>query len=390
MRSSTTNTVFALPGRPHWLVTTNYRMRAFSLGVSFAGIALELWGKASTLEWLALASVFLVYPHLAYWRARRASDTQKAELNNLVIDAILIGMTVAALHFPLWLTFTLWLGSSMNSAICSGLRGLGIASVALLGGAAGGVAMFGMRFVPDMGWPTTLVLIVGMSIYLIAIALATHWRSQQLRLVREKLRLGEQVLSDTNDRLQQQLAQVTRLQDQLNEQAVRDPLTGLFNRRYLETIVPHELARCARDGSSLALIMIDIDHFKTVNDSFGHQGGDEVLKALAQLLIDSVRASDVACRFGGEEFLLLLPNMAEAGALERAEQWRAAFADMAVESNGALIRATLSMGVAFYPHDGKDLHALVRAADLALYRAKAQGRNRVVLASALNDALTPG
>lgn len=369
------------PGQPHWIVTSNYRLRAFSLAMAFVAFALELWGRASGMAWVALGLVFLVYPHLAYLRARHSADSRQAEFLNLVIDSLMIGAVLAAFHFPLWLTFTLGLGTAMNSAICRGVRGLGLSAAALGVGALAGVAVFGMGFVPDTRWPTTVLTIAGMSAYMLAISLATFWHNVQLRAARHKLRDGEKELSESNERLQQKLAEITRLQAQLNEQAVRDPLTGLFNRRYLETIVPHELTRCARDGSSLALMMIDIDHFKSVNDRFGHQGGDEVLKALAALLTETVRASDVACRFGGEEFLLLLPSIAAHNAMERADQWRERFAQLEVQSNGALIHSTLSIGVAMHPQDGADLHALVQAADRALYQAKAEGRNRVVAAN---------
>lgn len=128
-------------------------------------------------------------------------------------------------------------------------------------------------------------------------------------------------------------------------------------------------------------MMIDLDHFKHVNDTYGHRGGDEVLKALAALLLDSVRASDVACRYGGEEFLLLLPNMSAQHAVVRAEQWRAAFEAITVDYGAMSIKATLSIGVALYPGAGASVTELTRCADLALYQAKEQGRNRVVLFS---------
>jgi diguanylate cyclase len=220
---------------------------------------------------------------------------------------------------------------------------------------------------------------IGTAAYLIATGNASSVRNHQLRAAREKLRLGEQALHATNDLLQHQLAEIQVLQDRLKEQAVRDPLTGLFNRRYLDTIVPHELARCARDGAPLCLMMMDIDHFKHVNDRHGHQGGDAVLTALATLLTDSVRVSDVVCRYGGEEFLLVLPNMAAPNALLRAEQWRAAVAATSVEFGGARIGATVSIGIACYPDDGCASDVLTRCADLALYRAKALGRNQAVL-----------
>lgn len=361
-------------------IRTNYLLRTGSFGMCFAALALDLWGRGSSAMWLSLGLIFLVYPHIATLITRRADDPLKTEFRLITLDALLIGMAVAALHFPLWLTFTLWLGSSLNSAIFDGARGLLHATMALLAGALVSVALFGFKFVPEQGWGSTLLLIVGMSAYLLAIGLASHSRTQQMRLAREKLRLGEQALSESNARLQHQLDQNNRLQAQLAEQAIRDPLTGLFNRRYLETVGPHELARCTREGTELALMMIDIDHFKLINDRYGHLGGDEVLRSLAAMLIDSVRASDVACRFGGEEFLLLLPNMGAQGAIDRAQQWRNRFDAMRVESNGDVIKATLSIGIALHPRDGSSVQALTRAADSALYQAKAQGRNRVLLA----------
>jgi diguanylate cyclase len=389
MKSTPTSLPVAAPQRPHWIVRNNYRLRTGAFAISFLGIALHVREQAAPATWVALGLLFLVYPHLVYWRACRAADSQTAELANLVLDSLLLGAALAALHFPLWPSFTLCIGSLLNSAICGGSRSLSKAALGLVLGVLLSVSLFGFGFAPETDWPTTAMLIVGTSVYLVAIGLASNWRNQQLRLTREKLRLGEQALSETNDRLQQQITEIQRLQAQLNEQAIRDPLTGLFNRRYLETIVPHELARCAREGTQLTLMMMDIDHFKSVNDRFGHQGGDEVLKALGELLNSTVRGSDVACRYGGEEFLLLLPNMPAHCAAERAEQWRAAFAAMTVAANDAAIRATLSIGVAIHPRDGHSLHELIRAADLALYRAKSGGRDRVAMADAEGDPPAP-
>lgn len=380
MTSTTDTAIQALQRRQGQWIRTNHLLRTGSFGTCFAALALEFWGRAAPATWAALALIFLVYPHLATLITRRAADPLQTEYRLITLDALLIGLVVAALQFPLWMTFALWLGSSLNSAIFNGARGLLHATIGLMAGALMSIAIFGFKFVPDQGWASTLLLMVGMSAYLLAIGLASHARTQQMRLARERLRLGEQALSEANERLQHQLDENNSLQAQLAEQAIRDPLTGLFNRRYLETVGPHELSRCTREGTELALMMIDIDHFKSINDRYGHLGGDEVLKALAGMLIDSVRASDVACRFGGEEFLLLLPNMGAQGAIDRAQQWRAAFEAMTVASDGDLIKATLSIGIALHPQDGSSLQALTRAADGALYRAKEQGRNCVMLA----------
>lgn len=361
---------------PHWIVQINYRMRTAAFAMVFVGLGQELWHKqVGYVTWTLFALQFLVYPHILYWRARRAADSQKAELNNLLLDSLLIGVWIAALHFPLWPSFTLLLAGLLNITISRGYKGTLQALLASSLGMFVAVMFFGFKFSPDTGWATTIIVIVGMSAYLVAIGNASFVRNRQLRQTREKLREGELVL-------QRQIAEIQTLQAQLNEQAIRDPLTGLHNRRYLDSIVPHELARCGRDLAPLSVMMMDIDHFKHVNDTYGHQGGDEVLRQLAKLLIDNVRASDVACRYGGEEFFLLLPNMPVNFALVRAEQWRAAFAATTTVFGEAHIQATVSIGIACYPNDGVTSDELIRSADLALYRAKAEGRNRVVLATA--------
>ncbi|PWF44995.1 sensor domain-containing diguanylate cyclase [Massilia glaciei] len=376
--------LFPLAGkalRPHWIVQTNYHLRTLSFLMVFLSMALDRYGKgAGAAFWTLLFLQFVVYPHLLYIIACRARDSQKAELNNLLLDSMLIGAWIVGLGFALWPSFVLFLATSLNITINRGWLGMRDGSLALLCGMLLSVSIGGFRFTPDTGWPATLLLMLSLSAYLIAIGNASNARNLQLRTTRESLRLGEQALIANNEMLQQQLAEIKALQDQLKEQALHDPMTGLFNRRYLDTIVPHELARCERDQIPLCLMMLDIDYFKKVNDTYGHQGGDAVLKELAALLMASIRSSDVACRYGGEEFLLLLPNMSVANALLRGEQLRAEFAGKTVRFGAANINATLSIGIACFPGDGRSPDELIGCADLALYRAKAEGRNRVVAA----------
>ena len=379
--------LFPLAGgapRPHWIVQTDYALRTLSFAAVFVAVVLDWRVKgASSTMWTLLALQFLVYPHVAYWRACRAKVPHDAEMTNLLIDSLLIGVWVAAFHFAVWPSFALWLGCTLNLIIVRGARGLRDGTILFVAGVLLSISLFGFDFKPHTGWPATVLLIVSISAYLIAIGSASNARNMQLRKTREQLRAGEQAMQASNDILEQRLAEIEVLQERLKEQAIRDPMTGLFNRRYLDTIVPHELARCEREKTPLAVMMIDLDHFKRVNDTYGHQGGDEVLKALAALLLENVRASDVACRYGGEEFLLLLPNMNCHDAVLRAEQWRAAFAATTVMFAGTSIHATLSIGIACYPQDGASVEQLTRCADLALYQAKEQGRNRVALFGAL-------
>jgi diguanylate cyclase (GGDEF)-like protein len=170
---------------------------------------------------------------------------------------------------------------------------------------------------------------------------------------------------------------------ELREQAITDPLTGLANRRYLWEFLLRELIRARRRGSSLAVIMIDIDHFKRVNDTHGHEAGDIVLTDIAALLKAQVRGSDIACRFGGEEFALVLPDATLEAVRRRAEDIREAIGRLEPKyGNQRLGRITASLGIALSPDHAGDPESLLRASDQALYEAKAAGRDRVAISSA--------
>jgi len=172
-----------------------------------------------------------------------------------------------------------------------------------------------------------------------------------------------------------------RLRETLRNQSIRDPLTGLFNRRYLEHSLDRELRRATRSKRPLALLMLDLDHFKRFNDTFGHDAGDTLLRELANFLLSQIRGEDIACRFGGEEFALILPEASLDSAHQRAEHLRNTIHKLQVHHRKqALGSVTLSIGVAVFPTHGKTADDLIRAADQALYRAKHEGRDRVVLA----------
>ena len=172
-----------------------------------------------------------------------------------------------------------------------------------------------------------------------------------------------------------------QLREALHEQSIRDPLTGLFNRRYLEETLTRELARVVRQESSLGIVMIDLDRFKHYNDTFGHVAGDALLRQLGQFLQRHVRREDIACRYGGEEFILILPNASLEAAQKRAEYVRQRVKEMNFQGvPSELYEVTLSIGVAAYPQHGSTGDIVVQAADAALYQAKQEGRDRVVCA----------
>lgn len=172
-----------------------------------------------------------------------------------------------------------------------------------------------------------------------------------------------------------------RLRETLRHQVVHDALTGLFNRRYLEETLEREIYRVKRKGALLGLIMLDLDHFKRFNDTYGHEAGDDLLRALGKFLAARVRHEDVACRYGGEEFVVILPEASPEVVKERAEGIREGFSHLRVFHRDHVIESvTVSLGIAMFPADGATGQDVLRAADDAMYQAKALGRNRVVVA----------
>ncbi len=172
-----------------------------------------------------------------------------------------------------------------------------------------------------------------------------------------------------------------KLREKLEHQSIRDPLTGLFNRRYMEESLDREIQRCDRKHQPLGIIMLDVDHFKRFNDTFGHEAGDSVLKELGHFLQKYVRGSDIACRYGGEEFILILPEGSLEVTSKRAEQLREGIKHLHLKyRHEPLGQITLSLGVASFPEHGITGQAVIREADAALYKAKHEGRDAVRLA----------
>ena len=185
------------------------------------------------------------------------------------------------------------------------------------------------------------------------------------------------------DQIMLQNRQLEESEALLREQSVRDHVSGLFNRRYLEETLGRELHRAARSEASLGVIMMDIDRFKALNDRYGHAAGDEVLRRMGELLKSSLRFADIACRYGGDEFTLILPEAPRPVVLERAEKVRRDVARLAVLFVGKPLPAlSLSIGVSVFPEDGATAAALLAASDAALYQAKHEGRDRVAMVAA--------
>ncbi|MEI7846722.1 MAG: diguanylate cyclase [Chloroflexota bacterium] len=178
------------------------------------------------------------------------------------------------------------------------------------------------------------------------------------------------------------------LREMLRNQAIRDPLTNLYNRRFMVESLERELDRSKRKESILGIIMLDIDHFKKFNDSFGHEAGDNILKTLGKYFLSHMRAGDIACRFGGEEFIFIFPETSLSNIYKRADELREGVKKMAVRYKGkALDNITVSMGISLFPEHGETADLLLQTADKALYSAKAGGRDRVIVADTIVDVI---
>jgi len=259
-----------------------------------------------------------------------------------------------------------------NSALVRNLAGIAVATMLLLLGAWYGTEFFVLRSIRTL------------------LDAAKRVRSGDLG-ARTGLRHGNDELNQVGrafdemaETLQQRELELKKAAHELKEQTITYPLTGLYNRRHLREVLSRELMRAKRTDSPLAAVMIDVDHFKRINDSLGHQAGDLVLKELGALLRLSIRGGDIACRYGGEEFALLLPDATLEGAQCKAEHIRAAIKRLELNFHGKPIGAlSASFGVALFPRHAGETDSLLAKADEALYRAKAAGRDRVVVSDAV-------
>ena len=353
----------------HWVVRLNGRNRALFFLAMLGVLALHQWQlQVGPTMWVLQVLQFAVYPLLLYPRAVRAPDPLRAELQNLLLDGVLLGAWMAVWGLPLWISFMLAISVCLNVVIYMGMPGLMRGVVALAAGVAAVRLVAGIDFRPDTGLLVSLLCMALLTFYLLLFAQAAYQRGLSLRESRKVL--GER------------LEQITQLQARLQEQALRDPLTGLYNRRHMDQVLDRELAACAASGEPLALVLLDIDHFKQVNDTWGHLAGDDLLRALAAQLREVVDGRAMACRLGGDELMLMLPGTSSAGAMAMAERLRRRFEQVPASTGAGPMAASLSLGIAMFPDHGQSARELLHCADQALYQAKLHGRNRTMLAEA--------
>jgi len=339
-----------------------YRLRMLGMGLAALPVgAVLLENGAGWGAWAWLGFTALVWPQLAYWLALRHREPFRGEIRNLLIDSTLAGMWVPLMAFNL-LPSVLLVTLATVDKISTGIDRLWYWSLPLmLAGALLAGALTGFELSPVTSMPVMLACLPMLLIHSIAVSQASY------RLVRK----------------------VKRQNRMLDELSRRDTLTGLDSRRYWQDQAALLLAQCAETGEPATLMMIDIDHFKTINDRHGHAAGDDMLRAVAGVIGHSIRTLDCAGRLGGDEFAVLLRGSDLVAAEKVARRIREGVEALRLDSAPGL-QPTVSLGLARADASSAGLRAWLEAADRALYRAKSNGRNQWAVHEGLQTAtVTP-
>ncbi|MFP5444563.1 MAG: diguanylate cyclase [Betaproteobacteria bacterium] len=336
-----------------------YPLRILGMGLGGMVVGVVLWERhASVSAWLAMVLPAFVWPHVAYLITRHSADPYRAETRNLLIDSALAASFVPLMHFNL-LPSVLLLTLTMVDKITTGIRGLWARALpAMLVGGLAGAALAGLHWAPETSMRVMVACLPVMALHTLSVSMVSY------QLIRQSARHN------------QMLDELRRV----------DALTGLFGRGHWQEQAEAALRRHHASNEPACMLMLDIDHFKEINDAHGHTVGDEVIRALAHVVRGNVRAGDCAGRYGGDEFAIVLPGMLAKDALAIAHRIREQTEGVRLRSLPG-VRITSSIGVAPADHRHSNLRAWIDAADAALYVAKNGGRNRV--AGSIEPALAP-
>ena len=342
-----------MPNPKRQLPRRVYPLRALGMGLAGLVVGVVLWERnAGLAAWLCMAAISFVWPHVAHLLSRRSADPYRAEIRNLLVDSALALVLVTLMHFNL-LPSVLLVTLTMVDKITTGIRGLWARSLPGMAGAAvAGAAFNGFQWAPETSMPVILACLPVMVLHTLSVSLVSY------RLIRR----------------------VSRQNQLLDELRRIDALTGLYDRGHWQEQAEATLRRHHATDEPACLVMLDIDHFKQINDQHGHTVGDEVLRALARIVLSNVRATDCAGRYGGDEFAIVLRGMHLDGATAVAHRIREQVQALQLHDMPGL-QFTTSMGVATADHRHSSLRAWTNAADAELYQAKAAGRNRVSASS---------
>lgn len=330
-----------------------YLPRSIGLGIGFFCVAAALW-PLRPAPWLWALLVFngFLWPHLAYQLARLSSTPYKAEQRNLLIDSVFGGFWAASMQFNALPTVTILAMMAMNNIAAGGGRFFLRGCLAMFIGSWLAFLLFGPAFHPDTSMPQLYACLPMLILYPLSLGWVSYRLSIKLAQHKQALRAASRT----------------------------DSLTRLFNHGYWKDLLQSEFIKCRNGQQRGTVALIDVDHFKQINDHHGHLVGDSVLRLLSERLVLGLRQEDMAGRYGGDEFCVILPNTPLVLAGEVMERLRQALAEIRSPLAPGL-RITLSIGLAGYSPFQLDASQWLNAADQALYQAKSRGRDQVVMAS---------
>jgi diguanylate cyclase len=324
--------------------------------------------NAPSWVWGVLVVYCGAWPHIAFQMSIRSASPFATERRNVLFDSFAGGFWAVAMAFNVLPSVLLLAALAMNNLATGGARHFGKGVVAHLTGACAGLLIVGLKFQPEPSFMTVLLCVPFLLSYPLLLGVVMYRLSIELSRRKDELVLEKRRADEAN-------LTKTRV---LAELASRDELTGLFNRRHMSELLAQHLMACKRAGDGFAVALVDLDHFKHINDTHGHAVGDSVLRAFAEQAGAAMRVSDTIGRWGGEEFLVIYSGSNAHEAAQGAARLRERVAAAAVTiPGGQPLRFTVSIGLTEHaPFESVD--ALVERADRAMYQAKSQGRDRVV------------
>lgn len=324
--------------------------------------------NAPTWAWVVMLSYCAVWPHIALWVSSRSASPSRAERRNLLVDSVGGGFWAVAMAFNLLPSVLLLATLAMNNFAAGGVALFRKGVLAHLAGAGVGLLTLGFKFQPESSFLTVLLCVPFLLTYPLVLGVVMYRLSIELSRRKDELVIEKRRADEAN------LAR-TRI---LAELASRDELTGLFNRRHMTELLEQHCMASQRMGDSFTVALVDLDHFKRINDTHGHAAGDSVLRAFAEHATATMRSTDTIGRWGGEEFLVIHSRSTAEEAAQAANRLRERVAAAVVMApSGEPLSFTVSIGLTEHiPPESVD--ALVERADRAMYEAKSQGRNRVV------------
>jgi diguanylate cyclase len=357
------------PPRGSGLARRTYLPRTIGLGIGALCAGAGLYqANAPAWVWGVMLVYCFAWPHIALRISLRSASPYAAERRNLMVDSFAGGVWPVAMAFNVLPSVLLLAALAMNNFATGGARLFGKGVLAHLAGAVAALLLVGPKFQPESSFMTVLLCVPFLLSYPLVLGVVMYRLSIELsrrkdELVMEKRRADEANLTKTRV---------------LAELAARDELTGLFNRRHMTELLAQQRAACQRSGEGFVVALVDLDHFKRINDSHGHAVGDSVLRAFAEQAGAAMRGTDTVGRWGGEEFLVVYPRSTAHEAAQGAARLREHVAAAVVTTPaGQLVTFTVSIGLTEHLPP-ESVEALVERADRAMYQAKSQGRNRVV------------